>query len=709
MRVLPENLENLWSDAKMDIVADHPELSEKRAGGLAAARVFNWHYEEWTALRDNLMDQFMSLHSAGAAKRIDTQSAELYGKMLEWTPLHELRDLSGSRTVLRDLDNSIVTEKSTPPAELIAIKNQWRTERIPDTSKLASVSELRQAWGNIGAEFRPRTTGEGCLYTNHQGFHAIQTTFEAVHKTSYGDSGGMTVDLISAAEGINYLRERSDDLGGKAGENLERLARLLAEAIKNAMANDRDAISVVDATHPGVGEDSQFSIFKKALRHEAAHVWEFTVHPDIVGLLSDKTIKSDPAYPIIEAAISASYGDVQPGQIESEAMAAVIAGDWKGAGFTDQEQALRFIDRFFSNVVLRYGKKALDNLHLTHPSVKEVIENVRSQTIKELRAGRSAARNVEGGSRIREFRPGRSFAGNVDGGSQSAGEGEGPVGETTRDRASFRGAQSRLAGGWSGEDAGDIRGHGAEPGAVRSSGQGIKLPGAGAEKQQQGELRHVAFDDGSLAASDRARLSEPTGEAEKSDAPKSGLEALKREQIAAQPSAENISQAEQGISAATTPSVADLPRSVTQARDIADHSRSALNAELVGSLEAISKIKSSSPESISWSTLANEITRITNKALDHEPSLGPDNHLVAAFKDIAGVMNSSDESVKGRVEAAEKIAGSTLDLARRELALAESSSVEIGYNRDQFQPHDAERAPARSAQIVKSGEPSFSF
>src|SRR5262245_49208343 len=82
MRVLPENLESLWSDAKLDIVADHPELSDKRAGGLAAARVFNWHYEEWTAFRDNLRDQFMSLQSAEGGRQIDPQSAQLYSERL---------------------------------------------------------------------------------------------------------------------------------------------------------------------------------------------------------------------------------------------------------------------------------------------------------------------------------------------------------------------------------------------------------------------------------------------------------------------------------------------------------------------------------------------------------------------------------------------------------------------------------------------------
>src|SRR5262249_2624142 len=130
------------------------------------------------------------------------------------------------------------TEKSTPPAELIAIENHWRTERIADPSRLETLEDLKQAWGSIVAEFRGHKPGRGCLYTNHQGFHATQTAFERIFKTSYGDHvGGITVSLYSAGKASDYFMERAAELGGKAGKNLERLAGLFKEAITNAQAS----------------------------------------------------------------------------------------------------------------------------------------------------------------------------------------------------------------------------------------------------------------------------------------------------------------------------------------------------------------------------------------------------------------------------------------------------------------------------------------
>jgi hypothetical protein len=468
MRVQPDNLIEVWLGAKKDILADHPELPEPRAGELAAAIVFNWLHEDWTKFRDEVRDEFMNPFSAGEmemATRIDPQRLQLYGELTDWTPLRRLQQVSGSRTLLRDLDDPIVTEQSTPPAELIAIKNHWKTERIPETNKLETLWDLKQAWADIGAEFRGRRTGGGCLYTNHQGFHAIQTTFERLHKTSYGEHvGGLTVNLYSAEGAIDYLRQRAGELGGKAGENLERLADLFEEAISDALANKKEGVSIVDTTYPGIGDDLPFTVLKKSLRHEAAHVWEYTIDPDKEALVSDRMIKADPDYPRLQQWFSKYYENIKPAQIASEAMAFVISGDWKKGGFVDEEQALKFIDRFLSNVVLRYGKKALDRLHLTHPTTKEVIENVRSIPIRELRARRRAARDVEGGS-------------------QGAGEGTGPDRKAPRGRAAIRAAQSRLAGGWTGEDARGLRGHGPEPGAIRFSDQAINLSNIETAKQ----------------------------------------------------------------------------------------------------------------------------------------------------------------------------------------------------------------------------------
>ncbi|HEU0184573.1 MAG TPA: hypothetical protein VFS27_04615, partial [Blastocatellia bacterium] len=176
MRVQPENLTEVWEGAKMNILASHPQLPETRAGELAAAIVFNWFHEDLATSRDAIINEVKN--SAGRPERIDTQ--QLSEKLVDWTPLFNLQRISGSRNLLRDLEHPVVTERSTPPAEISRIRNHWRTERMEGA--LETLSDLKEAWGNIRAEFRKRSGGEGCLYTNSQGIHAIKTTFELIQQ-----------------------------------------------------------------------------------------------------------------------------------------------------------------------------------------------------------------------------------------------------------------------------------------------------------------------------------------------------------------------------------------------------------------------------------------------------------------------------------------------------------------------------------------------
>src|SRR5262249_29181359 len=270
MRVQPENLIELWRDTQKEILDQHPDLVDLRAGELAAARMLNWYHEDWAALTSEMKKAFLS-----GSLDINNPRFQLYSALLEWSPFHDLRQISGSQTLLRDVDHPIVTEQSTSATEIIGIRNYWKTGRIE--GEPSSPPEIRAAWREINSEFRERTRGGGCLYTNHQGFHAIKTAFEDLHQTEIIDeAGGITVTFGLAQNAADYFRKQAGVWGGKIDKNFEDLANSFEEAIDDARKNGKKGISIVDTTIPGDEKDSAFNHVRKTLRHEAAHVWEYT-------------------------------------------------------------------------------------------------------------------------------------------------------------------------------------------------------------------------------------------------------------------------------------------------------------------------------------------------------------------------------------------------------------------------------------------------
>jgi hypothetical protein len=625
MRVQPENLTEVWEAAKEGILADHPELPQTRAGELAAASVFNWFHEDLATFSDTVRDDVKN--SAGSPEGIDIQRLQLYEKLIDWTPMHNLQQVSGSRNLLRDLEHPIVMERSIPPAEIIKIRNHWRTERMEGS--VETFSDLKEAWGNIRAEFRGRSRGEGCLYTNSQGIHAIKTAFEFIQQAPYsGRVDALTTNLSGAVEAIDYFRDMAGVLGGKAGENVSNLADLFEEAILDAMTNKREGFAAVDTTVPGDKDDPPLTYLKRLLRHEATHVWQYTVNHKNPGLLSDKVIKADYDYPKLRQAFSAYYENIKPNEIVAEAVAFVVSGDWKRAGFTDQEQGLKFINRFFSNVVIRYGKKALDSLRLTHPTVKEVIENVRKIPIRELGSGRETAKVIGGGP-------------------ESVAERSRNDSEATRDRSTIRSTQSRLAGGWIGEDVGGLQGDSPKLRDVRSSDQERKFLDTNSERIAGAG----AIDAGVSIKEHNSHLY-----------------------------AANISHTARDMSDRSVQPVLNLP----QNGPTDDHRRDALNADLIKSLHSIATIESIDPEGIryTWRELAIESSMIAREALAyHEIQTGDfevlnpgrlsgtggfsknSNHLVEALQEIANIefLDPSQHSWKDRAGIAGTIAREALN------------------------------------------------
>jgi len=616
MRVQPENLTEVWEGAKKDILADHPELPETRAGELAAARVFNWFHEDWATFRDAIRDEVKN--SASRPEGVDSRRLQLYDKLIDWTPMYRLQQVSGSRNLMRDLEHPIVTERSTPPAELIRIRNHWRTERMEGV--LETFSDLKEAWGNIRAEFRGRANGEGRLYTNSQGIHAIKTTFELIQQKPYsGRVDALTTNLSGALQAIDYFRDQALVLGGKAGACLNNLADLFEDAILDAMTNKREGFAAVDTTVPGDKDDPPLTYLKKLLRHEATHVWQYTVNHKRPGLLSDKVIKNDPDYPRLKRAFSTYYANIKPNEIVAEAVAFVVSGDWKKAGFTDEEQGLKFINRFFSKVVIRYGENALDSLRSTHPTIKktikEVMENVRRIPIREHESGREAATDFGSGP-------------------ESVAQRSGNDGEATRDRAPIRSTQGRLAGGWTGEDVGGLRRDSADHNAVRSSPWEINLLDSRTAKQPGL--------DNQISVSHALRDSAPPV----ADLPRHA-------------------------------SLDDLDDKDDGRRDVA-------NTDLIKSLQTIASIESIDPDGMryTWRELAIESAMIAREALAYheiqrgsfeELGGGPPsgngafsksdaNHMVEALQEIANIefLDPGQYSWKDRVVIAGTIASDAL-------------------------------------------------
>jgi hypothetical protein len=404
-------------------------------------------------------------------------------------------------------------------------------------------------------------------------------------------------------------------LGGKAGASVSNLADLFEEAILDAVANKREGFAAVDTTVPGDKDDPPLTYLKKLLRHEATHVWQYTINHKNPGLLGDKVIEADPDYSRLKRAFSAYYENIKPNEIVAEAVAFVVSGDWKKAGFTDQEQGLKFINRFLSNVVIRYGEKVLDSLRLTHPTVKgaikEVIENVRTIPIRELGSGRETAKDIGGGP-------------------ESVAEGSGNDGEATRDREPIRSTQSRLAGRWAGEDVGDLRGDSPDPTALRSSDR---------EVNPLNPRRERLAATGIIGA----------------DITIERIAIERIEEHGPQRSAANFSQATQDIGARAVPPVANFTQNGAADND----RRDAVNADLIKSLQTIATIESIDPEGIryTWRRLAIESAMIAREALAYheiqtgsfealsvERLSGTDaflktgaNHLVEALQEIANV------------------------------------------------------------------------
>src|SRR5262249_30415572 len=137
--------------------------------------------------------------------------------------------------------------------------------------------------------------------------------------------------------------------------------------------------------------------------HEAAHVWQYTVNPNNLGLISEEEMLADPDYPVLAREVGKFHKNPTPEDVYSEGTAWGIAGEGWHVGLYTKARAEGFLGRFFRAVKLRYGQETLDLLHLAHPHVRRVLDYVRSESVeRERNVGRreetTSGRAVESGN-----------------------------------------------------------------------------------------------------------------------------------------------------------------------------------------------------------------------------------------------------------------------------------------------------------------------
>jgi len=280
--------------------------------------------------------------------------------------------------------------------------NYWGAERIVIAPR--TTEEWEQVWGAIRAEFRPRPgEREGCLYTNHQGFVALNAMVNMIQKKStmpLNGIDGMTLSRRLAFLVAEGLQDEARCWSGEARRNLYELGDVTAEAVADTMIKNRRGVAAVDTTSRSFDGSPSLWYEKYKRRHEATHVWQFTLNARNMGLISEERMMADPEYPVLSQTLGNYYEKTTPADIYSEATAHAVAGaGWK-VGLRTRARAEAFLERFFREVKLTYGEESLKILHLAHPHVRRVLDYVRSVET-DIRRGeeRTSGNAVKSGGR----------------------------------------------------------------------------------------------------------------------------------------------------------------------------------------------------------------------------------------------------------------------------------------------------------------------
>jgi 2'-5' RNA ligase len=333
----------------------------------------------------------------------------------------------------------------------------WRTPLLErdEYGRLAPISEesKREHFLNARAEFRSHAT-RGRLYANEQAEIAYMQALNRALNLDYSvDAQGVAVPLGDARETLNYLRRRmateADPERVKAYENL---IAPLDQAIQDADRRGKPGIVIsgtrAQSIDPRTGlPRSTRQAVRQVAEHEETHIWELEIGGRSgrgSGLFSEEAIRNDPDFDLHRFnLLSMDYPEsyVQnPANVSAEAIAHVVAGQWREMGYGTEAEAMNYLDRTFKRVYDEYGPDALNSLRIRSARGKEVKERyVR-------RSGRSEQNNraEEPGPRPSARAPGirARESGRVSpsmGGREAGGRLEG--GETQNDRQ-VRGTES---------------------------------------------------------------------------------------------------------------------------------------------------------------------------------------------------------------------------------------------------------------------------
>jgi hypothetical protein len=269
----------------------------------------------------------------------------------------------------------------------------WNTKRIVDVPQ--TTEEWGHVWAEIGAVFRPRSgEREGCICTNHQGFIAVQATLAMSAGRPLADltlTDGLTLQWPWAFDVREQLQRQALSWSGKAQSKLQKLSDVIAEALADSMMKKKQAVAVVDTSSLLFGRWPKLWYEKYKRRHEATHIWQYTLNDKNLGLISEEKMLADPEYAVIAEKLEDYYPKMAPADVYSEAIAFLIAGQGVPVGLPTKKRANAFLERFFKEVQLEYGQQALDRLRIVHPRVRQLLDNVRSESVERI-FGREEAR-----------------------------------------------------------------------------------------------------------------------------------------------------------------------------------------------------------------------------------------------------------------------------------------------------------------------------
>jgi len=321
------------------------------------------------------------------------------GKLLEITAFHknQIKSATGNRGTFDPTDPSIMASVQRGGAATQERSEYWGTPPVPRTPSgfIIPLTEDQKAehFEYSRAEFRQHAT-RARVYTNEQGAFSYAVAGNKVSGGRDIDSlpiavDGLAVPIKTARKMTTYLLGRIAEQKTPARKDVyNNLAYALEQAVRAAERRGDKAVTIVntESRMPRTegGSFRSFRATRQVATHEETHVWEIGVGgPMGRGLFSDEAIISDPDYDQQrKALIRMQYPpNMRPTDVSAEAVAHVVAGQWRDLGYKSEDDAMKYLARVFDRVYSELGADALRSLRLRTPKSKEIREDVQERRI----------------------------------------------------------------------------------------------------------------------------------------------------------------------------------------------------------------------------------------------------------------------------------------------------------------------------------------